>query len=231
MSSAPAQQRRLGARRGGSPARSRRRSRLRVDRRPTGRPMGTPRAAGRVGIGETTAPQAWRTGRDGHGVPVAGTRAARGSGRSSRQPGAALEPTGLEDRPAGTSPHPGAEAVLAGTPAGVRLEGALHEAPDMLGSTRVATAARPSIAVTRTATGRRPSGRPAAGYGTAPVAGTRPAGDVLGPAPAGRSRLVTSVTTLCERCVLASASDRRDDLSTAVDNRVDLAGSEGRRCR
>ena len=108
-------------------ARRRRRSRLRITAGPTARPMANATRGGHgVGIVEVAAPQRRRSGRGDHGGSVARTHAARGSGRSSRQPGAALEPPGLQDGPTGPCAHPGAEPVLAGTAAGVRLVGALH---------------------------------------------------------------------------------------------------------
>jgi hypothetical protein len=65
-------------------------------------------------------------------VPAARRRYGRGSCRSSGEAGAALETPGLDDRPALTGAHPGAEAVLAGSATGVGLIRALHG--DSLGS-------------------------------------------------------------------------------------------------
>ena len=84
------------------------------------------RRRGDRGIAEVPTPQGLGPWRGGHGAAVARTLGARGSARSSRQARAALEPPGLDDRAAGPRAHPGAEAVLAGSAAGVRLVGALH---------------------------------------------------------------------------------------------------------
>ena len=86
---------------------------------------GDPRRA-RPGVHRGSGTTASRSGRDDHDGSVARTHVARGSGRSSRQTGAALEPPGLEDGPTGPGAHAGAEPVLAGPATGVRLEGALH---------------------------------------------------------------------------------------------------------
>ena len=115
----PASARRRGPAAGGGDGCGRRRCRRRGRSR-------TPRAGGATAGRRRTGTRGSRCGRGGHGAAVARTLGARGSDRSSRQARAALEPAGLEDRAAGPRAHPGAEPVLAGPAAGVRLVGALH---------------------------------------------------------------------------------------------------------
>ena len=55
----------------------------------------------------------------------------RGLARSGRQTGAALVPTGLDDRPAGSCRHPVPEPVLHGPLPVVRLERSLHPLPPL----------------------------------------------------------------------------------------------------
>ena len=56
----------------------------------------------------------------------AGRRRVREPGRSSRQTGAALGPTGLQDRATASGAHPRTETVLAGSTSIVGLIGTLH---------------------------------------------------------------------------------------------------------
>ena len=109
-------------------ARSCRRSRLRRVAEPIERPIAKATRNGTaVGIVEKGAPQGLSSGRaTGSGQRLERPASADRS-RSSREPGAALEPPGLDDRPTGTGAHAGAKAVLAGSTASVRLVCALHD--------------------------------------------------------------------------------------------------------
>ena len=81
----------------------------------------------RRGIVEKGAPQGLGSGRATGACQRLERSGVRGSSRSSREPGAALESPGLDDRPTGTGAHAGAKAVLAGSTASVGLVCALHE--------------------------------------------------------------------------------------------------------
>lgn len=68
-----------------------------------------------------------RSGRDGQSGEAARTRPWYGSGRSSRQAGAALVPAGLEHSASSAGAHASAKTVLLRTTAGIGLICTLHE--------------------------------------------------------------------------------------------------------
>ena len=95
-------------------------------------------------IVEKGAPQRFGSGRATRSCQASGTSGVRGSSRSSRQPGAALEAPGLDDRATCTGTHAGAKAVLAGSTASIWLVSALHDFSTFSDSTSNSQAPRPA---------------------------------------------------------------------------------------
>lgn len=175
----------------------------------------------------------------------AGTRPARGCGRSSREALAALETATLEDVATSASAHPSAKAVLLGTTQVVGLVGALHA--DLLGDSRRQGASRGYT------TGRREPRSPqrAAGGGYAELRQARREHPTWQPgsrrSPVRRARRTACRTT--RRTVrrtslpatprlfdgpLAGASVlslSRRTCPHSVDTAVDVDAREERRCR